>query len=77
MRRALHLGVRKALGVVGSHYLVDFEAVSSGYVVPVRVEDEEAMNCVDALAAPTADTLAKDFMEFLFPDALGANDPQA
>jgi hypothetical protein len=77
MRCALHLGVRKALGVVGSHYLVDFEAVSSGYVVPVRVEDEEAMNYVDALAAPAADTLAKDFMEFLFPDALGANDPQA
>jgi hypothetical protein len=30
MRRILHLGVRKALGVVGSHYQVDFEAVSSG-----------------------------------------------
>jgi hypothetical protein len=30
MRRALHLVVRKALGVVGSHYQVDFEAVSSG-----------------------------------------------
>jgi hypothetical protein len=30
MRRALHLGVRKALGVVGSHYQVDFEVVSSG-----------------------------------------------
>jgi hypothetical protein len=30
MRRALHLSVRKALDVVGSHYQVDFEAVSSG-----------------------------------------------
>jgi hypothetical protein len=69
MHRALHLGVRKALGVVGSHYQVDFEAVSSGYVVPVGVEDEEAMNCADALA--------EDFMEFLFPDAPGADDPQA
>jgi hypothetical protein len=49
MRRAIHLGVRKALGVVGSHYQVDFEAVSSGYVVPVGVEDEEAMNRADAL----------------------------
>jgi hypothetical protein len=27
MRRALQLGVRKALSVVGSHYQVDFEAV--------------------------------------------------
>jgi hypothetical protein len=39
MRRALHLGVEKALGVVESHYQVDFEVVSSGYVVPVGVED--------------------------------------
>jgi hypothetical protein len=77
MRRALHLGVKKALGVVGSHYQVDFEAVSSGYVVPVGVEDEEAMNRMDALAAPVADALAEDFMEFLFPDAPGADDPQA
>jgi hypothetical protein len=77
MRRALHLGVRKALGMVGSHYQVQFEAVSSGYVVPVGVEDEEAMNRADALAAPAADTLAEDFMDFLFPDAPGADDPQA
>jgi hypothetical protein len=34
MRRALHLGVKKALSVMASHYQVDFEAVSSGYVVP-------------------------------------------
>jgi hypothetical protein len=77
MRRALHLGVRKALGVVGSHYQVDFEAMSSSYVVPVGVEDEVAMNRANALAAPAADALAEDFMEFLFPDALGADDPQA
>jgi hypothetical protein len=77
MCRALHLGVRKALGVVGSHYQVDFEAMSSGYIVPVGVEDEEAMNRADTLAAPAADVLAEDFMEFLFPDAPGADDPQA
>jgi hypothetical protein len=77
MHRALHLGVRKALGVVGSHYQVDFEDVSSGYVVPVGVEDEETMNRTDALAAPAADALAEDFMDFLFPDAPGAADPRA
>jgi hypothetical protein len=77
MRCALHLGVRKALGVVGSHYQVDFEAVSSGYVVPVGVEDEEVINRADVLAAPAADMLAEDFMDFLFPDAPGADDPQA
>jgi hypothetical protein len=77
MRRALHLGVRKALGVVGSHYQVDFEAVSSGYVVPVGIEDEEAMIRADALAAPATDALTEDFMDFLFPDAPDADDPQA
>jgi hypothetical protein len=77
MRHALHLGVKKALGVVASHYQVDFEVVSSGYVVPVGVEDEEAMNRADALAATAADMLAKDFADFLFPEALGAGDPQA
>jgi hypothetical protein len=75
MRRALHLGVKKALGVVASHYQVDFEAVSSGYVVPVDVEDEEVMNRADALATTAADMLTKDFADFLFPDAPGAGDP--
>jgi hypothetical protein len=77
MRRALHLGVKKALGVVASHYQVDFEAVSSGYVIPVGVVDEEAMNRADALAATAADMLAEDFADFLFPDAPGASDHQA
>jgi hypothetical protein len=58
MRRALHLGVKKALGVVASHYQVDFEAVSLGYVVPVGVEDEEVMNHADMLAATAAESNA-------------------
>jgi RNA 3'-terminal phosphate cyclase len=77
MRRALHLGVRKALSVVESHYQVDFEVVSSGYVVLVGVEDEVAMNRANGLSASAADVLAEDFMDFLFPDAPGADDPQA
>jgi hypothetical protein len=56
---------------------VDFEAVSSGYVISVGVEDEEAIDRADALAAAAADTLAEDFMDFLLPDAPGAGDPQA
>jgi hypothetical protein len=55
-----------------SHYQVDFEAVSSGYVIPVSVEDEVAMDRADALAATAADMLAEDFTDFLFPDALAA-----
>jgi hypothetical protein len=77
MRHALHLGIQKALGMVAFHYQVDFEAVSSGYVAPVGVEDEVVMNRVDALATTTADMLAEDFTNFLFPDAPAAGDPQA
>jgi hypothetical protein len=77
MHRTLHLGIQKALGVVASHYQVDFEAVSSGYVVPVGVEDEVAMNHADALAATATDMLAEDFTDFLFPDAPAAGGPQA
>jgi hypothetical protein len=76
MRRALHLGIKKALGVVASHYQVDFEAVSSGYVVPVDVEDEVAMDRADALTVTAADMLAEDFTDFLFPDAPAAGGPQ-
>jgi hypothetical protein len=77
MRRALHLGVQKALSMVASHYQVDLEAVSTGYVVPVGVDDEVAMNHADALAAPAADVLTEDFMDFLFPDAPPTGGPQA
>jgi hypothetical protein len=77
MRCTLHLGIQKALGVVVSHYQVDFEAVSTGYVVPDGVDDETAMNRADALAAPAADVLSEDFTDFLFPDAPMAGGPQA
>jgi chromosome segregation ATPase len=77
MRHALHLGIQKALGVVRSHYEVNFEAVALGYVVPEGVEDEVAMEQVDALAAYAAEALTEDFMEFLFPDAPDAGAPQA
>jgi hypothetical protein len=76
MHRALHLGVQKALGVVASHYQVNLEVVSTGYVVPVGVDDEVVMNRADALAAPAADILAEDFTDFLFLDAPAAGDPQ-
>jgi hypothetical protein len=76
MRRALHLGVQKDLGVVASNYQVDLEAISTGYVVPVGVDDEVVMNRADALVAPAADILAEDFMDFLFPDAPPAGAPK-
>jgi hypothetical protein len=77
MRRALHIGVQKALGVVRSHYEVNFEALSEGYVVPEGVEDEVTMELVDALAANAAGTLAEAVEQFLFPDAADAAAPPA
>jgi hypothetical protein len=77
MRRTLHLGIQKALGVVASHYQVDLEAMSTGYVVLVGVDDEVAMNRVDTLATPAANVLTEDFMDFLFLDAPRAGGPQA
>ena len=40
LRGALHMGVKRALAVVSSHYAVNLEAVSDGYVLPE--DDEEA-----------------------------------
>jgi hypothetical protein len=75
MCRALHLGVKKALRMVRSHYEVNLEAVASGYVVPEGIEDEVAMERADALTV-TAETLAKDFEDFLFVDAPDAGETQ-
>jgi hypothetical protein len=77
MRRARHLGVQKDLGVVRSHYEINFEAVAEGYVIPEGVEYEVAMERVDALAADAARALAEAFEEFLFPDAADAAAPPA
>jgi hypothetical protein len=74
MRRTLHLGVQKALGVVASHYRVKLGVISTRYV---GVDDEVEMNRVDALAAPAANFLAEYFMEFLFPDAPPTGGPEA
>jgi hypothetical protein len=77
MRWALRLGVQKALGVVRSHYEINFEAVAEGYIIPEGVEDEVAMERVDALAAGAAEALAEAFEEFQFPDATDADAPPA
>jgi hypothetical protein len=62
------------LRIVGGY---EFYPSTSGYIVLIGVEDEEAMNRADALAATAADMLAEDFADFLFPDAPCAGDPQA
>jgi hypothetical protein len=76
MRRVLHLGVQKALGVVVSHYRVNLGVISMGYVFPTNIDDEVEMNRVDTLAASATNILTEDFMEFLFPDAPPASGPE-
>jgi hypothetical protein len=62
---------------VASHDQVDLEVISTGYVVPVGVDDEVEMNHVDTLVAPATNILAEYFMEFLFPGAPTASGPEA
>jgi hypothetical protein len=52
-------------------------AVPDSYIVPEGVEDEVAMERVDALAADAAGSLAEAFEEFLFPDAADVAAPPA
>jgi hypothetical protein len=54
---------------VRCHYEINFEPVAEGYIVPEGVEDEVAMERMDALAADAAEALAEAFEEFRFPDA--------
>jgi hypothetical protein len=68
MRRTLHLGVQKALGVVVSHYWVNLGAISTGYIVPVGVDDEVEMNQVDALAAPVTNILVETSWSLSHPE---------
>jgi hypothetical protein len=62
---------------MASHYQVDLEIVSTGYVVPVGIDGEVVMNRADALATPAVNILAEDFTDFLFLDAPTAGGPQA
>jgi hypothetical protein len=72
MRCALRLGIQKTLGVVRSHYRVNFAALATGYIVADDLDDDGAeaeVNHMDTLATPATDILANDFAEILFPDA--------
>ena len=41
LKGALRLGVQKALGVVSTHYVVDFEHLATGYIIPDGDDDVE------------------------------------
>ena len=63
MREALHVGVKKALAVVSSHYVgIDLPAVCEGYVLPDdEVEAQEEVQRLEDAAAAPGDALAAFF----------------
>ena len=71
LKGALCLGVQKALGVVSTHYVIDFEHLAPGYIVPDGDDDAkiEAIKQADAGAEGAATILAGLFEGDLFPDA--------
>ena len=76
LRGALHLGIQKALGVVSTHYIVDFEHLATGYIIPDGDDDAK----VDAIerayggAEDAASTLAGLFEGELLSDAADGED---
>ena len=79
LRGALHTGVKRALAVVSSHYAVNLEAISNGYILPNDDEeaDEEVTKLMEAAEAPGA-ALASLFEEEVVPPAptADARDPE-
>ena len=39
LKGALRLGIQKALGVVSTHYIIDFEHLATGYIIPDGDDD--------------------------------------
>ena len=79
LRAALHTGVKRALAVVSSHYAINLEAVSDGYILPDDDEeaDEEVTKLMEAAEVPGA-ALASLFEEEVVPPAPAADagDPE-
>jgi len=76
LKGTLRLGVQKALGVVSTHYIIDFEHLATGYIIPDGDDDAkvEAMEQADVGAEGAVTTLAGLFEGDLFPDAADDGD---
>ena len=66
----MHTGVKRALAVVSSHYAVNLEAISDGYILSEGDEeaDVEVTKLMEAAEAPGT-ALAKLFEEEVVPPA--------
>ncbi|XP_066361524.1 uncharacterized protein [Miscanthus floridulus] len=74
LQGALHTGVKRALAVVSSHYVVNLEAVSDDYVLSEDDEeaDAEVAKLMEAAEEPGT-ALARLFEEEVVPPAPGAD----
>ena len=70
----MHTGIKRALAVVSSHYAVNLEAVSDGYILPDDDEeaDEEVTKLMEATEAPGT-ALASLFEEEVVPSMPAAD----
>ena len=70
----MHTGIKRALAVVSSHYTVNLEAVSDGYILPDDDEeaDEEVTKLMEEAEAPGT-VLASLFKEEVVPSAPAAD----
>ena len=74
----MHTGVKRALAIVASHYAINLEAISDGYILPDDDEeaDEEVTKLMQAAEVPGA-ALASLFEEVVPPaPAVDAGDPE-
>ena len=76
LKDTLRLSVQKALGIVSTHYIVNFELLAIGYIVPDGDDDAnvDAMEQADAAAEGAASTLAELFESELLPGAVDDED---
>ena len=79
LRAALHTGVKHALAVISSHYAINLEAISDGYILPDDDEeaDEEVAKLMEAAKVPGT-ALAGLFEEEVVPSTPAADvgDPE-
>ena len=74
LRAALHMSIKHALAVISSHYAVNLEAVSDGYILSDDDEEanEEVTKLMEAAEAPGT-ALASLFEEEVVPSAPAAD----
>ena len=69
LKGALRLSVWKALGVVLTHYIINFKQLAMGYIIPDGNEDTAVSAMEQADAAAEGAALANFFEGDLLPDA--------